>query len=485
MRRQPISRGQSALMAGFCLSCAALLLFLWSSFGGVVPLRPHGYRVQVALAETGTLGPEADVRIAGVTVGRVVAMEPTGGRTVATLELDDQASPLPRDARATLRQKTVLGEAYLELSQGSRRSGTVPEGGRLPAASVRTSVEFDEVLRAFDPRTRAALRRWLDEQERGTARRGADLNAALGDLPGTERALTDLLDALDGQGRDLGALVRDTGTVFTALGERRGQLARLLRAGDRVFAATASRTDQLAATFRALPALERETRAALPALAAFARRQEPVVARLRPAARQTSSALAALQAVAPDLRGALTALRPLSAAAQDGLPAVRRLLADLRPALGDTDAPLAQLEPLVRHIARYRREVTAFLGNATAATQATAPDASGTPRHYLRTTNPINPEALAAQSSRLPTSRANPYPAPGAGAALARGLATASSCGGTTPAFAGGALDALTGALASTLDALTLQGGSPAAPACRVDGRAFPHVTPRPLGRVP
>ena len=58
-------------MVVFALSCFGLLLFLWLSFGGPVPLKPKGYRFQVAFQEAPTLGVEADVRTAGVSVGKV------------------------------------------------------------------------------------------------------------------------------------------------------------------------------------------------------------------------------------------------------------------------------------------------------------------------------------------------------------------------------------------------------------------------------
>src|SRR3712207_7084664 len=39
--------------------------FLWLSFGGPVPLKPKGYRVQIGFPEATTLATEADVRVAG------------------------------------------------------------------------------------------------------------------------------------------------------------------------------------------------------------------------------------------------------------------------------------------------------------------------------------------------------------------------------------------------------------------------------------
>ena len=39
------------VMVAFALSCFGLLLFLWLSFGGPIPLKPKGYRVQVGFPE--------------------------------------------------------------------------------------------------------------------------------------------------------------------------------------------------------------------------------------------------------------------------------------------------------------------------------------------------------------------------------------------------------------------------------------------------
>jgi len=52
-------------MAAFTLSCFGLLLFLWSAFGGSVPLKPRGYEFKASFAEatsagTHTFAPEFD-----------------------------------------------------------------------------------------------------------------------------------------------------------------------------------------------------------------------------------------------------------------------------------------------------------------------------------------------------------------------------------------------------------------------------------------
>src|SRR5881409_2749777 len=102
MQKQAPSLGRILVMAGFALSCFGLLLFLWLAFGGPIPLTPKGYRFQVAFNDASTLADQADVRIAGVDVGKVVdkKLDPHGNRTLATIQLKNEFAPIHVDARA-------------------------------------------------------------------------------------------------------------------------------------------------------------------------------------------------------------------------------------------------------------------------------------------------------------------------------------------------------------------------------------------------
>src|SRR5919206_195623 len=153
MQKSAPSPAQLITMVVFALSCFGLLLFLWLSFGGPIPLKPKGYQVQVGFPEATTLAIEADVRIAGVSVGKVRKLDVDNGhnRTLATLELDSAYAPLHKDARAILRQKTLLGETYVELTPG--RGKKIPEGGRLADGQVQDTVQLDEIFDALDPQT--------------------------------------------------------------------------------------------------------------------------------------------------------------------------------------------------------------------------------------------------------------------------------------------------------------------------------------------
>src|SRR4051794_22220369 len=146
-------------MAGFALSCFGLLLFLWLAFGGTIPLKPKGYRVTASFSEATQLAKEADVRISGVPVGKVKTITPDKrtGRSDVVIQLDSQYAPLPSDAKAILRQKTLLGETYVELTPGSAPARKIPEGGKLRISQVSPTVELDEIYRSFDPPTRRAF----------------------------------------------------------------------------------------------------------------------------------------------------------------------------------------------------------------------------------------------------------------------------------------------------------------------------------------
>src|SRR5215213_9264268 len=125
MIKQTPSIGRIIAMVAFTLSVFAILIFLWLAFGGSVPLNPQGYRFTVNMKEAATLAVEADVRIAGVNVGKVKSKEldKGGARTIVEIELDEPYAPIPKDTRAMLRQKTLLGETYIELTPGTRRAG--------------------------------------------------------------------------------------------------------------------------------------------------------------------------------------------------------------------------------------------------------------------------------------------------------------------------------------------------------------------------
>jgi phospholipid/cholesterol/gamma-HCH transport system substrate-binding protein len=403
-----------AAMVIFALSCFGILTFLWVGFGGSVPLKPKPYEVFVDFPEATTLAEQADVRISGVPVGKVQHKQLDGDYTLATLRIDPQYAPLPRDVKAILRQKTLLGETYVELTPGTRNGAKIADGGKLEQGNIAQTVQLDEIFRAFDPKTRAAFRTWLDAQGRALDKRGRDLNNALGNLTPFEQDAGTLLQILNQQKTDVRKLVGNTSVVFNALTERGDQLRSLIDNSNKVFATTADRNHRLQEIFTVFPTFLDESRTTATRLTAFARNTNPLITQLRPAARELSPTLIDLRSLAPDLKGLFRDLGPLITASKKGLPAVKRILDDTTPLLAQLEPFLRNLNPILDYLGLYKREIAAFFSLDSASTQAVdRPVGSPVPIHYLRTANPLNPENLAAYPSRIQTNRSNAYVAPG------------------------------------------------------------------------
>jgi len=416
MQTRAPRRSQILIALAFALSCFGLILFLWVAFGGPIPLGPQSYRFEIPLSQANQLATESDVRISGVSVGKVKAIAlGSDGLAHATVEMDARYAPIPTNTRAILRQKTLLGETYVELTPGSDSQPSLPEGGALPVASVSPSVQLDEIFRTFNQPTRQAFQVWMQQQALAFHGRGADLSAALGELPPFEGAANRVLRILDTQRLAVRQLVRNGGETFQALSERKGQLSSLIRNSNTVFQTTARRNGDLANTFRILPTFLRESRATLSRLQRFSTTTDPLVRQLRPAAQQLAPTVLATARLAPNLESLFSGLLRATPLAKRGLPALRSVLGnDLPPLLTRIDPFLAQLDPLLTGLRDYRHEITGFLGNVAAALNGYnfTPEAPGVQTHYLRSTAPLEPAALAAYPRRLKTNRTNPYLAP-------------------------------------------------------------------------
>ena len=261
IKRAP-SRGQLARDEAFTLSCVGILLYIWMTFGGSVPLRPEGYRVKVPFAEATRLAEQADVRISGVRVGKVTgkSLRPRARRDDTRRARDRVAlrapparharHPAPEDAARRDLRRAQPGRPRAARSWPTAAPSAAPRSRR-PSSSTRSSARS----------TRAPAARPLTLARRaGTGARRArprSLNDALGGLTPFAENTDEVLRVLRSQDLSTRDLVRDTGAVLEALSERRGQLGGLVRSSDRVFRTTARRDRAARTAVQLLPALPR------------------------------------------------------------------------------------------------------------------------------------------------------------------------------------------------------------------------------------
>ncbi len=417
----------------FCLSCLGLILFMWLELGGSSPFTAQGYRVHVLFQEASSLFPGAQVRISGVNVGRVVATARRGVDTDATVELSPPYAPLRSDARAILRQKTLLGEMFIALTPGSPTARPVPDGGTLAPGRVMSIQPLDEVLNAFDPRTRQRFQQLLLGVAGTLSEPGAsDLNEALGESGPAAAQLQGLLSTLDGQSQDLRTLVRDSGTVLDAVSRRQSDLQSLVVAGDALLSSTAAHDRGVTRTVQALEPLLSELRLTLAAADRTAGFAAPTLTALQPVAPLLSPALAEALNVAPRLSSFLRELDPFLAVTRRSLPAAQKLLTTALPLMRQLYPAAQQIVPVIAYMSAYRRELVAAMANVGAATQATAPSMVGVPLHYMRFVPVVNNESFVGAAQRLPSNRHNAYYAPGELARLGHGGLQASDCANTS-----------------------------------------------------
>ncbi len=425
MIKQIPKPGQIIGMVLFALACFSLILFLWVSFGGPVPLQPKGYRFTVSFNEAVQLATEADVRISGVTVGEVKEVNPEQGRTDAVIQLDERYAPLPSDARATLRLKTLLGETYVELTPGTKSSQVpaIPEGGRLSKGNVEDLVELDEVIRIFDPTTREALVTWLEQQARALRGRGDELNEALGTLPIFFAESNNALEVFERQHEQTKRLIRASADVFEAIDSRPGQLTELTVAANRLLTVTANRNEQLAQTWREFPGFIREAKRAVKRFSEFADNTDSFVDRSTEIAEEFSPLLRQSVDVTNDTRELVDKVDPVLDRADRSLPYINEFLDLSEPLLAQSDPFLRNLNPVFEFIGFYKAEITAALANDAAASQLVTKGRSGAqPGHVLRVFANLSPTGLAYSASRYDKSRGNAYPVPGWYNSLASGL---------------------------------------------------------------
>jgi virulence factor Mce-like protein len=436
MNKNPPSLGKIAAMILFTLSVFGLLMFLWASFGGTLPLKPEGYRFKAAFPEASLLVAEADVRMAGVNVGKVKTKElGQGGRsTVVEMELDNRFAPIKRDTRAILRQKSLLGETYVELTPGSPNAEDLDEGSTLPPGSIEETTELDEVFQAFDPETRKHFQEWMHEAGIvSTDQFSQDFSDSLGNAAPFFEDGVDLLRPLDEQEVALRQVVRDTGRVFDAISREDGELRGLIVNGEDTFSALASRDDALAETFQVFPTFLRETRATVSRLERFARNTDPLVRDLREPARDLAPTLRDLGDLSPDLERVFRDIDPLTDASERGVPAAARFLEGAQPVLEATHPFMRELLPVLSYLSYAQGQVAQFITVGGAALAGNGEggyqDGGSLEEHYLPQVAIIDGRSFEQRAERPHWERANAYIQPNAYArAISLGVIESFDC---------------------------------------------------------
>jgi virulence factor Mce-like protein len=389
-------------------------MLVWLEFGGSTPLQAKGYRVHALLGlDAVNLAPNSSVRIAGVSVGKVVQTRVRNGRVDATMEIGRRYEPLPSDSRVIVRTKTLIGETFLELTPGTASAPKLRDGATLPIRQVQQSVTIDDLLSQFDAPTRRDFKKTFVDIGAALHGRGRDLNVFWGSLGPTFDDLNRLVAILDEQRPDFERFIRDGGTALRAISARGAQLQSLITAGDKVLAATAARNRQLTQTVRELPGFLASLRGSLSSLETTAAVAAPTVHVLRPVAPLLRPGLEGVSRLTPQLRGVFRELRPVTRAMPTGLPALSRIVDNTRPLIDALDPAGQDIVPLLRMLTAYTDEIISTWATVGTVSAYSVRGTAGQIVNPLHVLPPFTNEMNAAYSHRPGTNRHNALLAPG------------------------------------------------------------------------
>ncbi len=287
--RNPVPIGAAGLLA---IGLALLLAFNVQA----IPFLGGGDLYSAAFSEAGGLREGDDVRIAGVKVGEVDAVELDDGHVRVDFRVTEPAT-FGRETGASVRIKTVLGAKFLSLEP--RGEGQLDPGSEIP---LERTVSAYDVVEAFSDL--AVTNERIDTEQLATAM--DTLATEFRDTPEEVRSALDGLSRLSRtiSSRDdqLRELLASSHEVTGVLAAREAELSKLIQESNLLLAELERRRedisrllDSTAAVAEQITLLVQENRA-----------------ELRPALEKLQSVLAVLQTNKADLERAIQLMAPFT-----------------------------------------------------------------------------------------------------------------------------------------------------------------------------
>lgn len=404
--RSPWLQKNTLAGGGLLVAFVVALLVAFTVQKGV-PFKEYTY-VDVEFADAGSLRVGDDVRIHSVREGQVNKITVGDSRAVVRLQLPGDTEVF-EDATATIRARSALGQAYVDLQPGSRGSGDI--GGQTLALSrTRSQEQLDTLLDVFDEETRARASQAARNTGVGVSGHGQDLSQFLATSSDTLADLGTVSERLASDEADLPTTLDAAATLSRHIAGRSDELARLIESSDEVLDAFAvDRGVPLREVLVKAPGTLSDARSALAELQQPLDDTTKAVRVLRPGiedlARQT-----------PDLRRTLTSgtrtLRQVPSVARLAEPAVSSLAdtaSDLRPLAPQFSTALVRGQRPLQAISSYGNNAGLFFDWFADALSQKLPNGN----HYLRLDLVTGLSAVSGSVPvRAPLTDRNPYPSP-------------------------------------------------------------------------
>jgi ABC-type transporter Mla subunit MlaD len=320
------------------------------------------YRVRAIFDNAGFVIPGEDVKVAGVKVGKIEAVDVTPDfKAAVVLQIDEPGyQDFRRDASCIVRPQNLIGERFVECKPTQQRAvGTDPPPqlqkidrgpGKgqylLPVTNTMKTVDIDLIGDTMREPQRQRLSLILNELGTGVAGRGRDLNDVIRRADPALKETDDVLRILASQNKTLEQLAVNSDTVLAPLARDRAHVAGAIRNSSEVAKATAERRGALERDIQKLPRFLDELRPTMVRLGALADQSTPVFTDL---GAQAPAINQVIERLGPFSNAAIPAVDSLGEASKRGIPAVKAA----RPVIADT----RKLATAVRPVGRTARQV--------------------------------------------------------------------------------------------------------------------------------
>lgn len=238
-------RERNPIRIGLASIAVLGVLLLATYYLKKLPFVSDTYRLTAEFADAAGLGPDNEVRVAGIKVGRVTNIELAADRVIVSMDISGGVD-IPQDSKAEISLKTILGTKFVTI----HARGDAPPfeaGGRIPlaqtsipfeiyqianaAVDLLTDVDGAQLNDAFD-----ALADLTVDPKRNLARTVEGAADVLDTLAGKREAIDtviqkgeEVLATLDESAPAIQAVLKNTNTVMEVLARRRSTVQRLLR----------------------------------------------------------------------------------------------------------------------------------------------------------------------------------------------------------------------------------------------------------------
>ncbi|MFF0634259.1 MlaD family protein [Nocardia sp. NPDC004151] len=209
-------------LAGFGLFAAVAVLLtytMWSTLQRSVPGSTNSY--SAVFSDVLGLRVGDDIRMAGVRVGRVDKIDFTDGyRARVDFRIGAEQHPTT-STKALVRYQNLIGQRYIALLPGKEAGAPLPAGGQIPLDRTEPSFDVSSLLSGFEP-----------------------LFSVL--QPDQVNSLSEtLIQALQGNGVSLGALVTQAAQLAGTFGQRDEILGQVVGNLSSVISGLAHRSNEL------------------------------------------------------------------------------------------------------------------------------------------------------------------------------------------------------------------------------------------------